>query len=536
MDTLLLDGNHKNDIERAGELLKNGEVVGIPTETVYGLAANALDSAAVRKIFAAKGRPADNPLIVHIAELSQWAPLVREIPEKAMRLAEKFWPGPLTIILEKSDIIPPETSGGLETVGVRFPAHPIAQAVINAAGKPLAAPSANLSGKPSPTTYPHLCEDMNGRVAALVDGGDCGVGVESTVITLAGDRPRLLRPGGITLPQLESVLGSVEVDPAVLDKLQEGVTAASPGMKYKHYAPAAEVILVDASPKDFADYVNQNTPCHALCFDEDSELLCVPHLSYGSRYDHAAQARKIFTALHNIDEMGAKKVFAHMPSKAGVGLAVYNRLIRAAAFRVVRPAKCRVIGLTGQTGAGKSTVAEKLKAKGIAVIDCDSLTRSSDVYDSECIRELQTAFGKDTAPDGILNRKLLANRAFADSTSKARLETIVFPRIRAVVLKKINAACSAGHRTVVIDAPTLFESGLDRECSAILTVVAPESERATRIMLRDGLTMEQARQRMSAQREESFYVERADWLLNNDGTDISAAMKPIFAELEQDKI
>lgn len=534
MDTLLLDGNHRNDIERAGELLRAGEVVGIPTETVYGLAANALNSEAVKKIFAAKGRPADNPLIVHISDISQWKSLVREIPEAAMRLAEAFWPGPLTVILEKSDIIPLETSGGLSTVGVRFPAHPIARAVISAAGVPLAAPSANRSGKPSPTTFDHLKEDMNSRVAALLDGGDCGVGVESTVITLAGGKPRLLRPGGITLAQLESVLGHVEVDPAVLDKLKEGVEAASPGMKYKHYAPGAEVFLVDASPVDFADHVNQNAPCHALCFDEDVPMLAVPYLSYGARFDRAAQAQHVFSALHKLDELGAEKVFAHMPSKSGMGLAVYNRLIRAAAFRVVHPEKPYIIGLTGQTGAGKSTVGERLSAAGLAVIDCDKLTRSESVYNSECIAELQKAFGDDVAPDGVLDRRTLAARAFADSESKARLEKITFPRILSAVRGKVKEAADRGCKVIVLDAPTLFEAGFDRECAAVLVVTAPQTERVARIKQRDGLTDEQAMQRLSAQHEESFYTERADWVIVNcNGCDISAEIATILDELDR---
>lgn len=530
MDTLLLDGSRENDIKQAGELLKNGEVVGIPTETVYGLAANALDPAAVKKIFVAKGRPSDNPLIVHIAELEQWSELVKEIPENAMRLAEKFWPGPLTIILEKADCIPEETSGGLSTVGVRFPVHQTARAVIKAAGVPLAAPSANISGKPSPTTFSHLCEDMNGRVAALVNGGDCGVGVESTVVSLAGGRARLLRPGGVTLAQLESVLGTVEVDPAVLEKLQDGAAAASPGMKYKHYAPSAEVVLVDASPVGFAEFVNANTPCHALCFDEDIDGLSVPYISYGGRFDHAAQARKIFNALHTLDEMGAKKVFAHMPSKSGVGLAVYNRLIRAAAFRVVSPEAHRVVGLTGQSGAGKSTVGEKLRATGFTVIDCDALTRSDSVYDSECISRLQGEFGDDIAENGVLNRKLLASRAFADGESKQRLEEIVFEKICAAVRERIEQASG----TVILDAPTLFEAGLDRECAAVLAVIAPKNERAERICKRDGITAEQAAQRLAAQHDEAFYIEHSDWQIENrNGGNFDAQLENIIDELRR---
>ena len=266
METLLLSDHCPDDIQRAGDILRRGGLVAIPTETVYGLAANALDGEAVKKIYQAKGRPSDNPLIVHISRFSQLAPLVREVPESAQKLAAAFWPGPLTIILPKSDVIPQQTSGGLDTVAVRCPSHPTARAVIDAAGVPLAAPSANLSGKPSPTTFLHVREDLTGRVDALLDGGDCDVGVESTVRTLATPVPRLLRPGGVTLSQLRQVLGQVEVDPAVLHQMEAGQKAASPGMKYKHYSPAADVVIVDASPEDYVEYVNQKGDGWALCF------------------------------------------------------------------------------------------------------------------------------------------------------------------------------------------------------------------------------------------------------------------------------
>ena len=221
-------------VARAAQLLREGKLVAIPTETVYGLAADALNGPAVARIFEAKGRPQDNPLIVHIAREADWTPLVKEIPEAAHRLAERFWPGPLTIILEKSGLIPDEVSAGLSTVAVRCPSHPAAQAVIRAAGRPLAAPSANLSGKPSPTTAERVLEDMDGKIEAVLDGGPCAVGVESTVLSLAGAVPRLLRPGGVTAEQLREVLGTVELDAAVTDKLAPGAAAASPGMKYKH--------------------------------------------------------------------------------------------------------------------------------------------------------------------------------------------------------------------------------------------------------------------------------------------------------------
>ena len=542
MNTFLLNGQHTNDIERAGEILRHGGLVAIPTETVYGLAANALDREAVKRIFAAKGRPADNPLIVHIADFSQIDALVKEVPEAAKKLAEAFWPGPLTIILPKSELIPSETSGGLTTVAVRCPAHPVARAVIEAAGVPLAAPSANPSGRPSPTSFAHVKQDLTGKVDALLDGGDCQVGVESTVITLATEKPRILRPGGVTPEELRAVLGEVEIDSAVLKSLEEGRTASSPGMKYKHYAPKADVVLVDASPDEYSNYVNHNSGSenerkdrYALCFEEDIPFLKAPHLSFGSRYDSGSQAQRLFSCLYRLDEWGAKKIYAHMPGKRGVGLAVYNRLIRAAGFSVARPQKKMIVGLTGPSGAGKSTAAKVLEQADWAVIDCDQLTRSPEVYTADCVAELREAFGQDIAADGVLNRKLLAERAFADPAKKKRLEEITFPYILTAVRRALESAFSAGKQVAALDAPTLFESGLDSACARILVVTAPEEERLARICQRDGISEETARRRVSAQYPEEFYVNRADWVLENRaGADLEAELSPIVRELQEE--
>ncbi len=324
-------------LQEAADCLRGGGLAAIPTETVYGLAGNALDAEASKKIYAAKGRPQDNPLIVHIADLSQWAPLVAEIPENALRLAHAYWPGPMTIILKKSDQIPDATSGGLDTVAVRMPEHPIAREIITRAGVPLAAPSANTSGRPSPTRAEHVYEDLNGKIDYIIDGGECAVGVESTVITLAGGTPRILRPGGITPEMVRAVLGVCEVDPAVYEQLQAGVKAASPGMKYRHYAPKARVTVLSGPLEAFIRYVNTHADAgvYALCFDGEGERLNVPAIEYGAQTDSGAQAHKLFDALRELDERGARRVYARMPSGEGVGLAVYNRLMRAASFEVI---------------------------------------------------------------------------------------------------------------------------------------------------------------------------------------------------------
>ena len=339
MKTQLFTNTPENIIKTA-EILKKGGLAAIPTETVYGLAADALNGEAVAKIFAAKGRPMDNPLIVHVAEfedIERFA-LVREIPEAAKKLAKVFWPGPLTIIMKKGGVIPDEVSAGLDTVAIRLPSHPSARAIIKAADTPLAAPSANLSGSPSPTTAQHVMNDMDGKIDAVFDGGACGVGVESTVITLAEDTPRLLRPGKVTLEELREVLGEVELDSAVLNKLKDGQKAASPGMKYKHYAPKANVVLLKCTDDEFINYVNRcgGSGVAALCCDEDIEKLSVKYISLGKRNDYEAHAQRLFDSLRRIDGYGnIVTVYTRLPSTDGVGLAVYNRLIRAAGFEVI---------------------------------------------------------------------------------------------------------------------------------------------------------------------------------------------------------
>ncbi len=335
MQTLHLT-DRETDLQLAADLLKRGELVAIPTETVYGLAADALNGAAVANIFKAKGRPADNPLIVHIAHREQLDKLVAEIPPIAAALSRAFWPGPLTMIFKKADCIPNEVSAGLETVAIRMPSHPIAGRIIELSC-PLAAPSANRSGIPSPTEAARVAEDMDGRIAAVVDGGPCEVGVESTVVDVTGDRVRVLRPGAVTVEMLARVVGEVEVDDAVTHELKVGATVASPGMKYKHYAPNARVVLVKGTPAAFTAYVNAHAAdgVMALCFSGEETNLKVPFLTYGARADHAAQAKQLFEALRLLDERHASVAYTACPSPDGIGLAVYNRLLRAAGFEVI---------------------------------------------------------------------------------------------------------------------------------------------------------------------------------------------------------
>lgn len=333
METIVLPVDGKS-ITQAAALLRQGQVVAIPTETVYGLAANAFDEAAVARIFEAKGRPQDNPLIVHIADLDGLAEVAADIPPAAYRLAEAFWPGPLTIVLPKRQGLAPAVSAGLATVGVRMPAHPAAREVIRAAGVPLAAPSANLSGSPSPTSAAHVLADMAGRIPLILDGGASPVGVESTVLSLCG-APTVLRPGFVTPGELEDVLGQpVRLSAALEAPPAEDLVPESPGMKYQHYAPKARLTIVRG---DFAAYkaLVEGENAFALCFAGEDDALAVPAIPYGKRDDAASQAAGLFAALRELDAKGAKVAYARAPASGGVGLAVRNRLLRAAGFREI---------------------------------------------------------------------------------------------------------------------------------------------------------------------------------------------------------
>ncbi len=323
---------NEDSINKAADLIRAGSIVGMPTETVYGLAANALDEAAVKSIFVAKGRPQDNPLIVHISSMEMLTPLVKKIPDIAYTLADKFWGGPLTMIFPKSDIVPDVTSGGLDTVAVRMPSSKAACALINASGVPLAAPSANLSGSPSPTTAQHVFSDMDGRIPLIIDDGPSSCGVESTVICFRNENIHILRPGGITAEML-SQYANVEIDNAVYAKPSQGEKVLSPGMKYKHYSPKANVVIIDAHGKDFIDYCHDNINGKTLALG-----IGVTETGIFKNYGDTAemQAQNLFAMLRDADDLCVDTVFVEIPSKEGIGLAVYNRLLRAAGFEIIK--------------------------------------------------------------------------------------------------------------------------------------------------------------------------------------------------------
>lgn len=325
------------ELQKAAAILQRGGLVVFPTETVYGLGGNGLDAEAAQKIYAAKGRPSDNPLIIHIASPKD-AEHFAVTNAVYYRLAEAFMPGPLTVILPKKDTVPTATTGGLDTVAIRCPAHPVAHRLIELAGIPIAAPSANLSGKPSPTSAAHVAQDMDGRVDMILDGGDCDIGVESTIVKIDGNRLTLLRPGGITYGALCAVCEHVDIADAVTKELKPGERALSPGMKYRHYAPNAPVVLLSGTDQrvlDFLRNAQEKELCAILCYEEE-----VPHLQnrllfpIGKKDDLETQAHRLFSALRRADRTDAQIIYAHLPPMDGLGLALYNRMIRAAAHTV----------------------------------------------------------------------------------------------------------------------------------------------------------------------------------------------------------
>lgn len=521
METKILSTS-EYDIALAGEIIARGGLVAFPTETVYGLGADALNDEAVKSIYTAKGRPSDNPLIVHIAEKDDIKPLVKEVTPKAQALIDKFFPAPLTIILPKSEKVGDVVSGGLDTVAVRMPENETARKLIKAAGCPIAAPSANTSGLPSPTKAKYVIDDMSGKIDAIIDGGDCAFGVESTVITLATDTPTILRPGAVTKEMLEAVIGEVDVAKAVLEGMQNDEVAASPGMKYKHYAPKAKIIIVNADKDGYEKFVNTKQDCFALCFEDDN--VTIPKVTFGRENDDLSQAKELFDALRQLDEMGAKKVYARIPHTTGVGMAVYNRLIRAAAFSIIDLTKPFFIGLTGPSGAGKGYVCEYLSELGFHIINSDEVVKNIYQNNLPLLDKLADIFGNDIIKDGTLDRKRLGEIVFNDNEKLKQLNSIIHP--------EVIAQCEQLAKPLsVLDAPQLFEAKAQNKCNVIITVMADKKLRAKRITERDSISYEKAMERINAQLSEQYYIDNADYVIYNNGEDIKTQIDNILEEI-----
>ena len=501
------------EADQAAQILREGGLVGIPTETVYGLGANGLNPDAVERIFEAKGRPQDNPLILHIPSADHLERYCQEIPDSAYALAEACWPGPLTMILRRKPIVPDVVTAGLDTVGMRCPSHPVCHAILEAADVPVAAPSGNTSGRPSPTTAAHMWEDMDGKIDAIVDGGPCTVGVESTIIDLTVTPPRLLRPGGLPLEALEEVLGEVSVDKAVTGLLAAGEHPRAPGMKYRHYAPHAPVTVVTGAPDRSARRILGllSDQAGVICFDEYAPLYA-GHIIHrlGPAADKSAQARHVFDALRTFDGTDVTEIFAQCPDDGGLGLAVANRLKKAAGFHLVDADRPVLIGLTGGTGAGKTSALAALEDLGGTVLDCDAVYHEMLRTDPALRGAIEGAFGPVFGPDGTLDRQKLGNIVFSDPAALERLNAIVYEYLPPELMRR-----AAGQSLVGLDAINLVESGLDRLCACTVAMLAPAEDRVRRIMARDGISRDYARLRISAQPSDDFYREHCSHILEN---------------------
>jgi len=331
LETIVLDASQSENIKMCAEVLKSGGLVAFPTETVYGLGANALDENSVAGIFEIKGRPQDNPLIVHVASIDDVEQLVTGVTNIFKTLASKYWPGPLTLVMRKSSNVPGSVTAGLDTVAIRMPEHPAALALIRASDTPLAAPSANPSGRPSPTKALHVMSDIGGKIPYILDGGDCKVGLESTVLDISGEIPRILRPGGVTYDELKSTLGNVEL--AGSEAVEKPM---SPGMKYRHYAPKAPLTAVSGSPDKTAVYIaTRMDDCTAALMFDDYALSHPNIVLYGHSTDYTAQAARLFDALRKLDSFDVKKIYAQLPQENELGYAVVDRIKKAAGSSIV---------------------------------------------------------------------------------------------------------------------------------------------------------------------------------------------------------
>ena len=506
----------EDKISAAAKILREGGLVAIPTETVYGLGANGLDPNAVNRIFEAKGRPQDNPLILHVTG-AQWLPrYCRDIPPIAYVLARKFWPGPLTMILKRSPVVPDETTAGLDTVAVRCPNHPVTLSIIREAGIPIAAPSANTSGRPSCTTAQDVMEDMNGKIEGIVDGGPCTVGVESTILDLTCEPPRLLRPGGLPLEDLERLIGHIDVDKAVTGKLEEGEKPKAPGMKYRHYAPKAPVTVVTGSPEaSAAEITRRVSPTSGvICFDEYVHMFPEQEVhALGPAADKLTQAQRVFDALRTFDGSAVTEVYAQCPDNRGLGLAIGNRLKKAAGFHIIEADSQRIIfGLTGCTGAGKTSALKAIQALGGQIIDCDAVYHRM-LDENEAMRNaINEKFPGVFSKEGKLDRRKLGEEVFSKKDRLAQLNEIVF---RFLVPEVERSVTKLPDGLYAIDAINLLESGLDRLCDRTIAITAPVELRVRRIMARDGISEQYARLRISAQKPDEYYRSKCDCELNN---------------------
>lgn len=527
-------------VREAAAILQNGGVVAIPTETVYGLACSGYSESGIKAVFEAKGRPQDNPLILHISDVSELENICKDIPKSAYTLAKEFWPGPLTMILPKKPNVPYSVSAGLETVAVRCPSNKIANLIIKAAGVPLAAPSANLSGKPSTTSAAHVIHDLSGRIPLIIDGGECRVGLESTIIDLTVTPPAILRPGGISAKQIAGVIGEVICDGLTCKMpLREQDIPKAPGMKYRHYAPEAPLTAVLGSPACSANYISAVVTENdgVVCFDRFAPMFqnakfVVPA---GSRYNLEKYAHVIFDALRKFDETDVSHIYVQCPHLQGVGMAILNRLKKASGGNITYVHKTNVIGITGTSGSGKSTAAQYLKKLGAYVIDCDEIYHRLTSSDLRLKEELCSRFGNNIYNGSTLDRQKLSSIVFSDSQSLADLNSITHKYIMEELECQLDKAERIHTGIAVIDAPVLFESGADALCDKIVALVSGKAEKTHRIMQRDNISENNAEQRLSVQKSDEFFIKNADIVIENNSSEEEyfAKLHTLYTQLSE---
>jgi L-threonylcarbamoyladenylate synthase len=442
------------------------------------------------------------------------------------------------MILKRKPIVPDETTAGLDTVGVRCPDHPVTLSIIREAGVPVAAPSANASGRPSCTTAQDVLEDMEGKIEGVVDGGACSVGVESTILDLTCEPPRLLRPGGLPLEELERLIGPIDVDKAVTRALQEGEQPKAPGMKYRHYAPKAPVTVVTGAPDKSAQEILRLVKAGdgVICFDEYARLFegCEVH-TLGPSNDKLAHSQRVFDALRTFDNSSVKQIYAQCPDNRGLGLAVGNRLKKAAGFHIIEAGSTRVVlGLTGGTGAGKTSALNAIRAMGGTVIDCDAVYHEMLESNDDMRNAIHVTFPGVFSLDGKLDRKKLGQEVFADKDRLEQLNAIIYKHIVPEVGRRL---AEGDEQLYAIDAINLQESGLGQLCDRTVAITSPLELRVRRIMSRDNITEQYARLRISAQKPDEFYRSKCDCELNNSAEtveDFEAEARIFFERLVDD--
>lgn len=528
----MIVGSDLSTVKKASEAIRNGEIVVFPTETVYGLGANAFDPEAVKKIFTAKGRPADNPLIVHISDIKMLADVCCP-NEKAYALAKKFWPGPLTMILPKKASVPDIVTAGLDSVAVRFPSHKTAKKLISLSGCPIAAPSANKSGKPSPTMVSHILEDYSedDGISVVIDGGQCKCGLESTIISLVNEPAVVLRPGFVTVEQIRKIIPDVTVADAVKNKPDENQKPLSPGLVHRHYAPRAFTVGVLGSSEKAAAYINKEIMLSGkksgvMCFDGEEGLFLseATVLRYGQKDDSKKKAGSLFKILRELDRLDLDVIYVRLSDEKGVDLAVYNRLIRTCGFNTVDADKLPcVVGITGKSGSGKTLISERLEKEGFCHIDTDAISRKTLDYGKD---ELCKVFGDDiVGEDGRIDRKKLASVAFTSENNRRALSEITHKYIMREVVSVLDKNEKNGVKSI-IDGAVLVEAQADKLCMLLVEVKADYEVRKDRIIRRDGIDEENAIKRLNIQTYEidSDYVFR-----NNDMKEFEKS----FSELLQ---